>query len=69
MGWGIGEGIDPKAEAEAKEWIEAVQGESLEGDTLHEALKSGVVLCNLINAIKPGTCPKPNPKKKHVKNA
>ena len=64
MAWGIGEGIDPAMEAEAKAWIEAVLGEGvLEGDSLQEALKSGVVLVNLINAIKPGTCKPPQNKK------
>jgi hypothetical protein len=43
---------DPKLEAEARAWIEAVLGEKLEG-SLHEALKSGIVLCNLVRAIKP----------------
>ena len=50
-------------EAEARAWIEAVIGEGpLEG-TLQEALKSGVVLCNLINKIKPGVCKAPTNKK------
>ena len=43
---------DPKLDAEAREWIEAVLGEKLSGST-HEALKSGVVLCNLVRTIKP----------------
>ena len=47
------------AEEEARAWIEGVLGEPLEGTT-HEALKSGVVLCNLLNAIAPGVCPKPS---------
>ena len=33
---------------EAREWVEAVLGIKLEG-TFQEALKSGVVLCNLAN--------------------
>jgi len=44
---------DPKLEADAKQWIESVTGEKLGGD-VHEALKSGVVLCNLINKLYPG---------------
>ena len=36
-------------------WIEAVLGEPLGDETLHVILKSGVVLCNLINALKPGS--------------
>ena len=51
--------FDPKMEREAREWIEAVTGEALEG-TLQEALKSGVVLCALVNALKPGVCKKPS---------
>ena len=51
--------FDPKMEREAREWIKAVTGEALEG-TLQEALKSGVVLCTLVNALKPGVCKKPS---------
>jgi len=50
---------DPALEAKCKEWIEALIGEPLAGDTFQEALKSGVALCKAINAIKPGVCPKP----------
>ena len=49
-------------EREAREWIEAVTGEKLEG-TLQEALKSGVVLCNLLNTVKPDTVKPPSTKK------
>ena len=60
MAWGVGEGVDPTMEVEAKAWIEAVLGEGvLVGASLQEALKSGVVLVNLINAIRPGTCKPP----------
>ena len=48
-----------KMEAEARAWIEAVTGETLEGPT-QEALKSGVILCKLINTIKPGSCKEPS---------
>jgi len=48
---------DPKKEQEARAWIEALTGTSLEG-TLQEALKSGIVLCALASAIKPGVCKK-----------
>jgi len=52
-------------EQEARAWIEAVLGESLEcgGDAgtwtpsnLHEALQDGVVLCRLLNCIRPCSC-------------
>jgi len=48
---------DPKKEQEARGWIEALTGMSLDG-TLQEALKSGIVLCALASAIKPGVCKK-----------
>ena len=50
-------------ETDARVWIEAVLGEPLGDGTMHEALKSGVVLCNLANKISPGCCPKPSTKK------
>ena len=51
---------DPQStEAEARVWIEAILGETLDG-TLHEALRSGVVLCRLLDAIKPGCCKAPS---------
>lgn len=36
---------DPEADAEAREWIEGVIGHPLDGDSLHEGLKSGMALC------------------------
>ena len=52
---------DADAEREAKAWIEAVvyDGAEMEG-TLQEALHSGVVLCRLLNTLKPGTVKKPS---------
>jgi len=44
---------DPKYERDALNWIETLTGEKLT-DT-YTSLKSGVVLCKLINVIKPGT--------------
>ena len=52
---------DPETDARA--WIEAVLGEPLGDETLHLVLKSGVVLCNLLNKISPGCCKKPTMKK------
>jgi len=46
-------------EQEIKQWIESVTGEKLSGG-LGEALKNGVVLCNLINKLKPNTIKKIN---------
>jgi hypothetical protein len=48
---------DKDKERQVLEWIGAVTGTRLSGD-LHSALKSGVVLCQLLNAIKAGTVSK-----------
>ena len=48
---------------EARTWIEALLGEPLPEGPLVEQLKSGVVLCNVANAIKPGLCPTPSASK------
>jgi hypothetical protein len=51
-------------EKDAKTWISAVlttQNQTFEcPGTLQEALKDGVVLCNLVNIIKPGCCKNPS---------
>mmetsp|Transcript_43447 Transcript_43447/g.70486 ORF Transcript_43447/g.70486 Transcript_43447/m.70486 type:complete len:184 (-) Transcript_43447:245-796(-) len=44
-------------EEEAKHWIEEVLGTTL-AEPLQESLKDGIVLCNLINAVKPGSVSK-----------
>ena len=54
---------DQEMEAEAKAWIEAVLGEPLPEGSFADALKSGVVLCNLVNAVQPGACKAPTTKK------
>jgi len=46
---------DPAKEAEVREWIQTVLKRKLVGDTLQEALMSGVALCDLINVIWPKT--------------
>lgn len=56
------EKYDPKLEKEAREWIESVTNQKLEG-TFAASLKSGVVLCNLVNKIKPNTVKKINSQK------
>jgi len=48
---------------ETRAWIEAVLGERLGECSLQEELKDGVVLCNLMNVIKPGNCAKPSTSK------
>lgn len=54
------EGGGDALQLEAKEWIEAVLGIQFATDNMHEELKSGVVLCNLANAIQPGSAPRPS---------
>ena len=51
---------DPVLEASAREWIEDTIREKIEGETLQQALKSGVVLCRLANAIEAGVCKAPS---------
>eukprot|EP01102_Stenamoeba_stenopodia_P006461 TRINITY_DN1770_c0_g1_i2.p1 TRINITY_DN1770_c0_g1~~TRINITY_DN1770_c0_g1_i2.p1 ORF type:complete len:162 (+),score=49.27 TRINITY_DN1770_c0_g1_i2:70-555(+) len=53
---------DPNLEREAKEWIEAVVGKKITPD-FATGLKDGIILCEFINVIKPGSCPKPNASK------
>ena len=47
-------------ERDVVKWIESVMGEKLPSKDLHEALKSGIVLCQLLNKIKPGMIKKFN---------
>ena len=51
---------DVGAENQAKVWIEGVTGESFGEKSFGEALKDGIMLCKLINALKPGTIKKIN---------
>lgn len=44
---------DPQKEAECKTWIETVTGEKV-GKDLEAGLKDGVILCKLVNVIRPG---------------
>jgi hypothetical protein len=50
---------DPKMEAEARDWLEAVLGEKLEG-SFQEALKSGIALCNAVIKLKPDVIKAPS---------
>merc|ERR1711884_212616 len=46
---------DYAAEAEVQSWIESVLGQKFpEGKAYEDALKDGVILCRLMNALQPG---------------
>jgi len=55
---------DREGEAKAKEWIQKVTGQTLGGPSFWADLKSGVVLCKLMNTLSPGSCSGYNPKPK-----
>ena len=48
-------------EAACREWVQEVVGVVFaDGSSLQKELKSGVVLCQLCNAIRPGVCAEPS---------
>ncbi|CAF3136169.1 unnamed protein product [Rotaria socialis] len=49
---------DSEQEKAAREWIEAVTGERFPTDDYEEALHDGIILCKLMNKLKPGSVPK-----------
>jgi len=51
---------DTRLEGEVRTWIEAVTGDKLGGCSLQEELRNGIVLCNLVNVIKPGSTKPPS---------
>eukprot|EP00320_Phaeocystis_rex_P009446 CAMPEP_0119059052 /NCGR_PEP_ID=MMETSP1178-20130426/3273_1 /TAXON_ID=33656 /ORGANISM="unid sp, Strain CCMP2000" /LENGTH=225 /DNA_ID=CAMNT_0007040055 /DNA_START=75 /DNA_END=749 /DNA_ORIENTATION=+ len=52
---------DHQLEAACRAWVQEVAGVVFADDSsLQEELKSGIVLCKLANAIRPGVCPKPS---------
>jgi len=51
--------IDPEREKEAFDFLTQVMGTTYE-DSLHDTLKSGVVLCELLNKLQPGLVKKIN---------
>jgi len=50
--------FDKPREQKAKQWLEEVLGEKFEEETLQEALKFGVRLCNALNKVYPQSVPK-----------
>eukprot|EP01120_Amphizonella_sp_Union-15-10_P010425 TRINITY_DN416_c0_g1_i1.p1 TRINITY_DN416_c0_g1~~TRINITY_DN416_c0_g1_i1.p1 ORF type:complete len:314 (+),score=69.27 TRINITY_DN416_c0_g1_i1:89-1030(+) len=62
----IKESYDVNEEKKVGEWIEFTLGEKLEPpDDLWKALKSGIILCRLLNKVKPGSIKKFNSPKKN----
>jgi hypothetical protein len=49
---------DPEQESAVRGWIEAVTGEKFPTDDYEEALHDGILLCKLINKLKPGAVSK-----------
>eukprot|EP01113_Clastostelium_recurvatum_P036556 TRINITY_DN522_c0_g1_i2.p1 TRINITY_DN522_c0_g1~~TRINITY_DN522_c0_g1_i2.p1 ORF type:complete len:222 (+),score=60.32 TRINITY_DN522_c0_g1_i2:50-667(+) len=49
---------DPHQETEVRHWIEGVIGEKFPSPNFETSLKNGVILCKLINRIRPGSVPK-----------
>ena len=59
---------DTEAENDVKTWIASVTGQTFKkNDSFSERLKSGVVLCELMNKIEPGIIPKIEDSKSHFK--
>jgi hypothetical protein len=50
----------PELERSARQWIEKIVGDIQPNLTFPQYLKSGVILCKLMNALKPGIIPKIN---------
>ncbi|XP_023699659.1 calponin-2 [Paramormyrops kingsleyae] len=55
----IAQKYDPQKEEELRIWIEDVTGRTI-GDDFQKGLKNGVILCELINKLKPGSVKKIN---------
>jgi len=53
---------DAGQELQIQRWIEAVNGEPFPADkpTFEDALKDGIILCNMMNKLSPGIVPKIN---------
>jgi len=52
---------DPAREAEARAFIESTSGKSI-GPSFQNGLKDGLILCAMMNALKPGSCKTSNGK-------
>jgi len=52
--------FDPDRSNESRQWIEEMTGKRFPSESFHESLKSGVLLCELVNKVKPGTISKIN---------
>ncbi|XP_066842671.1 calponin-1-like isoform X7 [Anser cygnoides] len=50
---------DPQRERELRAWIEGATGRRI-GDNFMDGLKDGVILCELINKLQPGSVQKVN---------
>uniref|UniRef100_A0A3B5L0X5 Calponin-homology (CH) domain-containing protein n=1 Tax=Xiphophorus couchianus TaxID=32473 RepID=A0A3B5L0X5_9TELE len=55
----IAQKYDPQKEEELRFWIEDVTGMAI-GENFQKGLKDGVILCELINKLQPGTVKKIN---------
>uniref|UniRef100_UPI00398E82A6 calponin-2-like n=1 Tax=Pristiophorus japonicus TaxID=55135 RepID=UPI00398E82A6 len=55
----IAQKYDPQKEEELRIWIEQITGQQI-GDNFQKGLKNGVILCELINKIKPNSVKKIN---------
>ncbi|KAG1969599.1 calponin-1 [Pimephales promelas] len=55
----IAQKYDPQKEEELRVWIEGITGRSI-GDDFQKGLKNGVILCELVNKLQPGSVKKIN---------
>jgi len=52
---------DPEQERQALEWIQSILGEKFASNSVYEdILQDGIVLCKVMNKLKPGSIPKIN---------
>ncbi|GBG25087.1 Calponin-1 [Hondaea fermentalgiana] len=54
---------EPELEAKVRDYVEQLSGKSFESDDMLESLKDGVLLCLMINHVKPGAVRKINESK------